>query len=402
MNNLDSQLKILYKKILSDGTLKADRTNVGTQSIFGYQMRFDLRDGFPLTTLRKIHIKSLIHELLWFLGSYDKKYTKFGNTNIRYLLENGVNFWTNWVYKDYKEQKFKKWQENDLRNSKEVKQFKCLSIKDFTKKIILDDEFALKYGDLGAVYGKQWTDWGGYDEMVEKQLIHKETKSGKYIIDKFGYKQVHISGLNQINQAIEQLIENPDSRRIIVSAWNANEIEDAKLPPCHILYQFYTTIIPLDKRIDYCNETINNNDIIKYMNKHNISSWEEIDGNIISQVKILDHFNIPERYIDLQLYQRSQDVYLGQPFNIASYSLLLTMIAQVVNMIPRDFIQSIGDTHLYTNSIDATKQLLEREIRDLPKLKVNPNIQQITKFRYEDFEIIDYNPHPNIKVDVAV
>ena len=402
MNNLDKQLKKLYTRILSTGNIKADRTNVGTQSIFGHQMRFDLREGFPLTTLRKIHIKSMVYELLWFLGAYDKKYKKYPPSSLKFLVDNGVNFWTDWCYKEYKDERFKKWQNNDITDGKEVKPFKCLSIKDFTKRIISDDNFALKYGDLGPVYGKQWQNWGGYTETVEKTTTHKDTKSGKYIIDKDGHKEIEVKGINQIEQVIDQLIEEPDSRRIIVSAWNVEEIEDALLPACHILFQFYTSIASLEDRISYCKDNYSEEEINSYMTKFNMGSWEDIENNLGHKLKVLDHFNVPERYVDLQLYQRSQDVYLGNPYNTASYSLLLTMIGQIVNMIPREFILTTGDTHLYTNSIDATKTLLTREIRELPKLKINRDIQKIEDFRYEDFEIVNYNPHDNIKVAVAV
>ena len=402
MNNLDPQLKELYKKILAKDNFRTDRTGVGTKSVFAHQMRFDLREGFPLTTLRKIHVKSLIHELLWFLGSYDEKYKKFGNTNIRYLLDNGVSFWTDWCYKNYKDEKFKKYQENDLKDSKTVKEFKFLNQKDFEKRIMKDDEFALRYGDLGKIYGAQWLDFGGYDELVPKNVIYKETSGNHQIIDQQGYKKIHINGINQINKLIDTLIENPDSRRMIVSAWNVTDLEDMALEPCHILWQCYTEVMTMDERINHCELNYDKEDIKTYMLKNNIVDWSEIKRDPRKQIKILDHFNVPERYIDLQLYMRSSDQFLGCPFNIACYSLLLTMIGQIVNMIPREFILTTGDTHLYINSIEATEELLQREIRPLPKLKINTDIQNINSFRYEDFEIVDYNPHPNIKVDVAV
>lgn len=403
MNNLDTQLKELYKKILSKNNYRIDRTGVGTKSIFGHSMKFDLREGFPLTTLRKIHIKSLIHELLWFLGSYDDEYKKFGKTNIKYLLMNGVSFWTDWCYENYKSEKLRKYQSNDLKDSKTVKKFRFLSQKDFEKKIIKDDDFALKWGNLGdGSYAKSWTDYGGYSELVQEKNIIKTTNSDHQIIDNLGYREIYFKGINQINNLINQLIENPESRRLIVNAWNVEEMEDTLLPPCHMMFQCYTDILSMEERIVYCETNYNKNDINSYMTKNKIENWDEIRRDPRKQIKILDHFNVPERFLDLQLYQRSSDQFLGGPYNVASYSLLLHMIAQVTNMIPREFIWTIGDTHLYANSIEATEELINREIRELPKLKINPDIQNIYGFRYEDFEIVDYNPHPNIKVEVAV
>ena len=397
MNKLDSQLKDLYTKILSKDRFKTDRTGIGTKSIFGHQMRFDLRDGFPLTTLRKIHIKSMIHEMLWFLESYDKKYDKFGNTNIRYLLDHGVTFWTEWPYQEYRKRMINNFNKNVKR-----KRLNILSQKDFEKKIISDDNFALEYGDLGPVYGKQWTDWGGYTELVEEKVEYKETNAQQVLVDKLGFKKIYIKGINQINNIIDDLIENPDSRRHIVNAWNVSEIDDMMLPPCHLLFQFYTEILEIDERIEYCIKNNSEEDIDKYMQYHNIQHWEEIRRDPTKQIKILDHFNVPERYIDLQLYMRSNDVYLGQSYNIASYSLLLTMIGQIVNMIPREFILTTGDTHLYSNSIEATEELMKRAPYTLPTLKINENVQQIKEFRFSDFRLENYVAHPNIKVDVAI
>jgi len=403
MNNLDTQLKELYQKILSKDRYKTDRTGFGTKSIFGHQMRFNMADGFPLTTLRKIHTKSLIHELLWFLGSFDNEYKQFGNTNIKYLVDNGVSFWTDWCYKNYKSEKFRKYQENDLKDSKTVKKFRFLNQKDFETKIRKDEEFAKKWGDLGPTYGKQWKDWGGYYEMVEKQnIIRAKTNSEQVIVDKLGWEKIYMKGINQIDQLINMILEDPDSRRLIVNAWNVSEIDDMLLPPCHVMYQFYSDVITMNERIEYCEKYYNKEDINSYMTKNNISDWSEIKRDPRKQIKILDHFNVPERKLDLQLYQRSADLYLGVPYNIASYSLLLHMIAQATNMIPNEFIWTGGDVHIYANAIEATEELMSREIKPLPTLKINPDIQNIYGFRYEDFEIENYDPHPNIKVDVAV
>ncbi len=258
----------LMQHILDHGVLKEDRTGTGTKSIFGYQMRFNLAEGFPMVTTKKVHLKSILHELLWFLK---------GDTNIAYLKENGVSIW---------------------------------------------DEWADENGDLGPVYGSQWRSW--------------PTPDGRHI--------------DQISQVVHQLKHSPDSRRIIVSAWNVAEIEHMKLPPCHAFYQFY----------------------------------------------------VAEGKLSCQLYQRSADVVLGVPFNIASYALLVLMMAQVTGLEPGEFIWTGGDTHLYLNHLEQAQLQLSREPRALPTMKLNPDVKDIFDFTYEDFELVGYNPHPGIKAQVAV
>jgi thymidylate synthase len=258
----------LLQHILDKGTRKEDRTGTGTRSVFGYQMRFDLAAGFPLVTTKKVHLKSIIHELLWFLK---------GETNIRYLKENGVSIWDEWADAD---------------------------------------------GNLGPVYGSQWRSW--------------PTPDGGHI--------------DQIAQLIRQLKQNPDSRRLIVSAWNVAEINHMKLPPCHAFFQFY----------------------------------------------------VAEGKLSCQLYQRSADVFLGVPFNIASYALLTMMVAQVCNLALGEFIWTGGDTHLYLNHLEQTQLQLSREPRPLPVMRLNPAIHSIFEFSYDDFKLESYNPHPAIKAPVAV
>lgn len=258
----------LLDHILKNGTEKSDRTGTGTRSVFGYQMRFDLADGFPLLTTKKLHLKSIIHELLWFLK---------GDTNVRYLQENGVRIWNEWA------------DEN---------------------------------GDLGHVYGYQWRSWPDYN--------------GGFI--------------DQIAEAQNTIRHNPDSRRIIVSAWNVADINNMKLPPCHALFQFYVA-----------------------------------DGRL-----------------SLQLYQRSADCFLGVPFNIASYALLLMMMAQSTGLQPGEFIHTLGDAHLYLNHLEQARLQLTRAPRPLPKMIINPDKKDIFDFEYSDFRLEDYNPHPHIKADVSV
>ncbi len=258
----------LIKTILHDGVQKSDRTGTGTISIFGYQMRFNLSEGFPLLTTKKLHTKSIIHELLWFLK---------GSTNISYLNGNGVSIWNEWA------------DEN---------------------------------GELGPVYGKQWRSWEG---------ANGET-------------------IDQISQLISSIKKNPDSRRLIVSAWNVADIDKMKLPPCHSLFQFY----------------------------------------------------VANGKLSCQLYQRSADVFLGVPFNIASYALLLLMVAQVCELEPGDFIHTFGDAHLYSNHLEQVNELLSRDFRPLPQMKLNPEVKNIFDFKFEDFQLMNYNPHPPIKAPVAV
>lgn len=258
----------LLQHILDNGTDKGDRTGTGTRSVFGYQMRFDLADGFPLLTTKKLHLKSIIHELLWFLK---------GDTNVAYLQNNGVRIWNEWADAD---------------------------------------------GDLGHIYGYQWRSWPDYN--------------GGHV--------------DQISQVIDQLRNDPDSRRIIVSAWNVADIPNMNLPPCHALFQFYVA-----------------------------------DGRL-----------------SLQLYQRSADCFLGVPFNIASYALLLLMVAQVIGLKPGEFVHTLGDAHLYNNHLEQARLQLTREPRKLPVMAINPEVKDIFSFKYEDFTLSDYNPHPHISAQVSV
>lgn len=258
----------LLNRILTEGVEKGDRTGTGTKSVFGHQMRFNLSDGFPLLTTKKLHTKSIIYELLWFLK---------GDTNVRYLQEHGVRIWNEWA------------DEN---------------------------------GDLGPVYGHQWRSWPDYDGGV----------------------------IDQIEYVLNQIRTNPNSRRMIVSAWNVAEVNKMALPPCHTLFQFYVC-----------------------------------DGKL-----------------SLQLYQRSADTFLGVPFNIASYALLTMMIAQVTGLEPGEFIHTTGDTHLYLNHLEQARLQLTREPRPLPVMKLNPNVKSLYDFKFEDFELVGYDPWPHIKAEVSV
>ena len=258
----------LLNRVLAEGVHKEDRTGTGTLSVFGHQMRFNMEDGFPCLTTKKLHLKSIIYELLWFLN---------GDTNVKYLQDNGVKIWNEWAGED---------------------------------------------GDLGHIYGYQWRSWPNY--------------SGGYI--------------DQMTEAINTIKNNPDSRRIIVSAWNVADIPNMKLPPCHAFFQFY----------------------------------------------------VANGRLSLQLYQRSADIFLGVPFNIASYALLLQMMAQVTGLKAGDFVHTLGDAHIYTNHMEQVKLQLTREPRKLPTMIINPNVTDLFSFKYTDFELVNYDPHPHIKGIVAV
>lgn len=282
----------LCNYILNNGVKKDDRTGTGTISVFGYQMRFNLGEGFPLLTTKKVHLKSIIHELLWFIS---------GSTNIKYLVDNDVRIWNDWPYDLYKKSP----------------DFQGETIEEFAAKIKESDEFAKKYGNLGPVYGKQWRDFNGVD---------------------------------QLNNLIEQIKTNPNSRRLIISAWNPAEVDKMALPPCHSFMQFY----------------------------------------------------VAEGKLSCQLYQRSADVFLGVPFNIASYALFTMMIAQVCGLEPGDFVHTLGDAHIYLNHLDQVNKQIKRSLRPLPKMVINPNVKSIFDFKYEDFTLLNYNPHSGIKGKVAV
>ncbi len=282
----------LCNYILNNGVKKDDRTGTGIISVFGYQMRFNLGEGFPLLTTKKVHLKSIIHELLWFIS---------GSTNIKYLVDNDVRIWNDWPYDLYKKSP----------------DFQGETIEEFAAKIKESDEFAKKYGNLGPVYGKQWRDFNGVD---------------------------------QLSNLIEQIKTNPNSRRLIISAWNPAEVDKMALPPCHSFMQFY----------------------------------------------------VAEGKLSCQLYQRSADVFLGVPFNIASYALFTMMIAQVCGLEPGDFVHTLGDAHIYLNHLDQVNKQIKRSLRPLPKMVINPNVKSIFDFKYEDFTLLNYNPHSGIKGKVAV
>lgn len=379
MNQADNIFKKVANIILKNGEKKFDRTGVGTLSIFGTQERFKVTNFFPLLSLRKIHIKSIIHELLWFLGAYDEKYKKFGNTNIKYLKMNGVNFWDEWVYKEY----------NRLREYRSDLDY--LTIEQFGDKIKNNDDFALEFGDLGPIYGRSWTNWGGKtkEDIIKQDIEEIITDKGEKVFiqkpDKI--KLTKINGINQVNNIINLLKKDPDSRRIIIETWNVSEIDNMLLTPCHKTVQFYSTLMNNKERY------------------YEFSKWAKNKNININGLNLNDastKFNFPTRKLSLQIYIRSQDFYLGWSYNIAEYAIFLHMISQICNMLPYELVWTGGDVHLYNNSIDATKELMNRHSMSSPILLLNSNIKNIYDFRYDDIKIMEYDAHQNIKVDVAV
>ena len=286
----------LMDRVLREGIDKSDRTGTGTRSVFGHQMRFDLAEGFPMVTTKKLHLKSILHELIWFIS---------GDTNIRYLCQNGVRIWDDWPYATYAKSA----------------DYDGIDMKEFAARIAADADFAAKWGDLGPVYGYQWRFWPGPNGPVD-----------------------------QLRDVLEGIRRNPDGRRHIVSAWNPGYIDQMALPPCHAFYQFYVA-----------------------------------DGKL-----------------SCQLYQRSADIFLGVPFNIASYALLIHMMAQDLGLGVGDFVHTLGDAHIYSNHMDQVQLQLSREPRALPILKLNPSVKSLFDFRYEDVELVGYDPHPHIPAPVAV
>lgn len=295
----------LLHHIIDEGVRKEDRTGVGTYSVFGYQMRFALTEGFPLLTTKKVPFRAIVHELLWFIS---------GDTNIRYLVQNGVHIWNEWPFQHYLEaqglsEKYPQYSEG----------WKA-ALKNFKERIAADGPFAEKWGELGPVYGKQWRDFEGVDQLAK---------------------------------VVGDLQQNPDSRRHIVSAWNPPEIPkmaESGLPPCHTLFQFY----------------------------------------------------VAEGRLSCQLYQRSADVFLGVPFNIASYALLTHLMAQACDLEVGDFVHTLGDAHLYVNHLDQAREQLDRSPRALPRLRLNPEVRDLFSFGIDDITLEDYHPHPAIKAPIAV
>lgn len=403
----------LITTILREGRVKTDRTGTGTISIFGHQSVYYMKDGFPLLTMKKTYPRGVFEELFWFLK---------GDTNIRYLNQKNVHIWDEWAYAKYKkyaaslEEPDYDVHVEDIPNNR----LRVMTQEEFCKAIVDDEEFAKRWGDLGPVYGKQWVDWGGHKNVV---MVGEEISGGSFggpTIHSGGHlEEVYVPGINQIQNVINRLKNVPDCRRLIVSAWNVNEISQMALAPCHVLFQFITEPLNFSERIDLLKGKMENDfKIVEGLNTDGING-------------LFSKYNIPSFRLSLQLYQRSCDVFLGQSFNVASYSILLCMVAQIVNMIPYKFVHSIGDAHLYLNHKNQINEFLHRTHNDekkekidywkkivngdnpesllgkyygppLPKIKLNHEIKNIFDFIIDDVELIDYNPLPAIKAPVAV
>ena len=350
MNQLDEDYKGLLGSCLYNGIEKTDRTGTGTLSVFGRQIKHRMEDGFPLLTTKKMPFKTIVTELLWFLR---------GDTNIKYLVQNGCNIWTGDAYKHYMKTYEIESRESGGKNYLEqLHMLSNLTIDEFTERIKTDDEFAKRWGELGPIYGKQWRNWNG---------------------DNFIYGDLK-NGIDQIANLINELKTNPDSRRLMVSAWNVGELDKMTLPPCHYGFQVYTRKLSREERMKILSKT------------QPVQSWEGY------MKKDLDAVNIPTRAISLMWNQRSVDTFLGLPFNIASYATLLIMLGKEVNMMPDYLIGSLGDVHLYKNHIEQAKELITRTPYKLPKLEItNCNIQN-GEF---DYELIGYQSHPTIKAPLS-
>ena len=345
-NNVDSQYFRLIKHILENGVLKSDRTETGTLSVFDWTMRFDMSDGFPLLTSKKMFIKGIIHELIWFLR---------GDTNIKYLVDNAVNIWTGDAYKRYKNS----FDANSVPLSKE----------EFSDKIKNDDDFSNQWGDLGPVYGRQW----------RKVKTDKSTS----FYNKWGYEDEKLVYIDQISDLVWQLKNTPDSRRLMVSAWNVGELSDMLLPPCHFGFQCYTSELTLEQRIKWWCDSLG---------KH-ISYGDDLN------LEKLDELGVPKRKLDLKWFQRSVDTFLGLPFNISSYGLLLHLLAKEVNMIAGDLIFNGGDCHIYLNHIEQCKTQMKQKTFQLPKLELRG--ASIFELTYEDIKISNYQSSDSIKAELS-
>ncbi len=360
MNKLDKQYTDLLQDILDNGVKKQDRTGTGTISVFGRQIRHDMKDGFPLLTTKKMPFKTITTELLWFLQ---------GSTNIKYLVDNGCNIWNGDAYKNYESNWLK---ENPPMAGPYTDA--CLTMEEFINKIKTDDKFAKQWGELGPIYGKQWRNW-------ENFFYDNPHPDG----DGFRYLKI-----DQIQNLIDDLIKNPDSRRLMVNAWNVGELDQMVLPPCHYGFQVYTRELSLDERNDLLNKKTNRNH-----KRENCFSDEEFERETLQDCK---SFNIPTRTISLMWNQRSVDTFLGLPFNIASYGLLLMMIADEARMVPDQLIGNLGDVHLYSNHIDAAKEQIGREPFQLPTAHVRDGIHCSSDF---DVLLFDYQSHPTIKAPLS-
>jgi thymidylate synthase len=367
MNSVDKQYFELLNHLLKNGVTKKDRTGTGTISVFDYTMRFNMSEGFPLLTSKKMFTKGVIHELIWFLR---------GDTNIKYLVDNDCNIWNGDAYKNYLKHNDEVSNYWIKKNPEIESRWKPYSQEEFINKIKTDDEFAKKWGNLGPVYGKQWRDWTVYKSNGQ-QWSDRDKDTAYYINN--GIK----SNIDQIANLINDLKTNPDSRRLMVNAWNVGDIENMVLPPCHYGFQCYTQEMNSYERKMWWCESLGKN----------ISYAEDLEETE------LDALNVPKRKLSLKWIQRSVDVFLGLPFNISSYGLLLHLLAKEVNMVPNELIFSGGDVHLYTNHIQQSKEQLKRQTFDLPTLELTNT--SLDDLKYEDVKILNYQSDKVLKAELS-
>ena len=363
MNKLDKDYQNLLQDILDNGVNKQDRTGTGTISVFGRQIRHKMSDGFPLLTTKKMAFKTMVTELLWFLR---------GDTNIKYLLQNGCHIWTGDAKKRYDENYKKYWGEKEGRTPK----FQPISNKEFEKRILEDDGFAKEWGELGSIYGKQWRRWSVRPNQ---------------------YGEYETNPIDQIQNLINELKNNPDSRRLMVNAWNPSDLPHQVLPPCHYGFQVYTRELSVNERLDLAAKTYDVFDIFDF------GIPAKVDHNEIDKL-----YPVPKRAISLMYNARSQDVPLGTPFNIASYGLLLEIIGRMVNMVPDELITNLGDAHIYKNQIDGVKEQMTRTPMKLPTLIISDEINfngTIDEFlescNKDSFKLDGYESHPSIKMPLS-
>ena len=388
MNKIDKQYTDLLQSILDYGVEKKDRTGTGTKSIFGYTIRHKMSDGFPLLTTKKMPFKTITTELLWFLK---------GDTNIKYLVDNNCNVWNgdaynNYLHKVIRDKDIVRYLKSYSIDTKGVPTIEPYSKDEFIDRIKNDNEFAKKWGELGPIYGKQWRRWHTSWDVVED----KSKEAGVRRVEK---------GIDQIQNLINDLKTNPDSRRLMVSAWNVGELNEMVLPPCHYGFQVYTRELSAKERTELGSKgSTRLYDLIKE------GGYETIDADV-EMHKVCDDANVPKRAISLMWNQRSVDTFLGLPFNIASYGLLLEIIAKEVNMVPDELIGNLGDTHLYLNHIEQAKEQIGREPYELPQILINngdvdnngvPFTRSLLDgYDITDFMIENYQSHPAIKAPLS-
>ena len=369
--NVDEEYRKLINTVLEKGVVKEDRTGTGTTSMFGHMMRFNMALGFPLVTLKKTNFRPILQELLWMLDSVDPSYQErgFGPHNIKYLCDNNVTIWNEWPHKNYVDNctdlDYLRRSYHTYADGSFVDEYVSYDLKEFAEKIRQDDEFARAWGDLGPVYGQQWRYWQG--------------------------------GVDQIEAAVQMLKNNPDSRRIMVTAWNPGDLPEQLLPPCHYCFQYWTRPMTL---IERC-ESLPHWSLVREEIKSGVPGRVDFTSKSAVEEYLACH-KAPTRKLSLMFNMRSVDSVLGMPFDIASYGLQLIMMAQAVNMVADELIVVSGDTHIYSNHLADIPQFIDRKAFSLPKVKINPTRTNMKSFRFEDFELTGYQSHPAVKFPIAV